>query len=98
MWWSVPVMIMARVGLSLLLDVRQDGVYAGSIRTSSSSMEVREPHALLGYFVNVGRANLAAEAANVGEAQIIGDDDEKVGAFTHICDVAGCGAGGGRSP
>lgn len=51
-------------------------------------MEVREPHALLRDFVNVGRANLAAEAANVGEAQVIGDDDEKVGAFTHVCGVA----------
>lgn len=69
----------------------------GNIRTSSSGMEVREPHALLGYFVDVGRANLAAEAANVGESQIIGDNDEKVGALTHVCGVAGGGAGGGRS-
>jgi hypothetical protein len=44
-------------------------------------MEIRKPHTFLREFVDIGRADLAAVAAYVGEAQIIGDDDKEVWAF-----------------
>lgn len=48
-------------------------------------MKVGKAQTLLCDLVNVGSANLAAEAAHVGEAEIIGDDDEEVGAFgSHV--------------
>lgn len=44
-------------------------------------MEISKAQSLLCDPVNVGSADLAAEAAHIGEAEIIGDDDEEVGAF-----------------
>lgn len=36
--------------------------------------------------VDVGRLDLRAEAAAVGEAEVVGDDDEEVGSlFGHCC-------------
>lgn len=46
-------------------------------------MEIRKPQTLLGDLVDVRRTDLAAKAAHIGETQVIGDDDEEVGAFTH---------------
>jgi pyocin large subunit-like protein len=48
-------------------------------------MKVSEAQTLLCDLVDVGSANLAAEAAHIGEAEIIGNDDKEVGAFgSHV--------------
>lgn len=48
-------------------------------------MEIGEAQALFCDLINVWSANLAAKAAHVGEAEIIGHDDEEVGALgSHI--------------
>jgi hypothetical protein len=46
-------------------------------------VEVGEAQAGAGQAVEVGRGDLAAEGADVGEAQVVGDDDEEVGALGH---------------
>jgi len=48
------------------------------LRAGSSSMEISKPNAIIGKTVDVGRTNLTAKAADVREAQIVGDDDEEV--------------------
>lgn len=55
----------------------------GALRACCSGVEIREPQPLICDLVDVGRADLAAEAAHVGEAQVIGNDDEEVRSFTH---------------
>lgn len=48
-------------------------------------MKVGKAQTVFCDLVNVGSANLAAEAAHIGEAEIIGNDDEEVGAFgSHV--------------
>lgn len=44
-------------------------------------MKVCEAQTILGELVNVRSTDLAAEAANIGEAEVVGDDDEKIWAF-----------------
>ena len=51
------------------------------------SAEVRQAHAGEGQFVEIGSGDLAAECADVGVAQVVGDDEENVG-------PRGCGLGG----
>lgn len=46
-------------------------------------MEICKSQTFLCDLVNIRRANLAAEAAHVGETEVIGDNDEEVGAFSH---------------
>lgn len=46
-------------------------------------MEIRKSQTFLCDLVNIRRANLAPEAAHVGETEVIGDNDEEVGAFSH---------------
>lgn len=48
-------------------------------------MEICETQTFLCDLINVGGANLAAEATHVGEAEIIGDDDQEVRALgSHV--------------
>lgn len=46
-------------------------------------MEICESQSFLCDLINIRRANLAAKAAHVGETEVIGDNDEEVGAFSH---------------
>lgn len=43
-------------------------------------MEIRKADAIPCDAVDVGRADLTAKATDIGKAQIVGDDDEEVGA------------------
>jgi len=57
------------------------GSYAHAVeylRASSSSMEISKPDTIIRKTVDVGRTNLTAKAADVREAQVVGDDDEEV--------------------
>ena len=44
-------------------------------------MKVSEPHALLGQTVEIRRTDLSSIATYIGEAQVIGDNHEEIGAF-----------------
>lgn len=46
-------------------------------------MEVCKSESFLCDLVDIWCADLAAEAAHVGETKVIGDNDEEVGAFSH---------------
>lgn len=48
-------------------------------------MEIGKSESLFGDLVDVGRADLSAEAAYIGETEVIGDYDEEVGAFSRHC-------------
>lgn len=48
-------------------------------------MEIGKSEAFFGDLVDVGRTDLSAEAAYIGETEVIGDDDEEVGAFSCHC-------------
>jgi hypothetical protein len=50
-------------------------------RAGGRRVEVREAHACVCKRVEVGRRDLAAECAEVGEAEIVSDDHEEVGAL-----------------
>lgn len=61
------------------------GVWALILRACCCRVKVCKAQSLLCDLVNVGSANLAAEAAHIGEAEIIGNDDEEVGTFgSHV--------------
>lgn len=46
-------------------------------------MKIGKPESFLGYLVDIWSADLAAKAAHVREAEVIGDNDEEVGSFSH---------------
>ena len=73
-------MIMARVGLLVsILTARKAIVY---LRASSRGVEVCKTNAaIVGKLVDVGGPDLAAEAAYIGEAQVVCNCYEEVGAF-----------------
>jgi hypothetical protein len=80
---------MARVGLLTVIHL-PFSLGGCNVRTSSGGMEIRKSHALLSYLIDVRRADLAAKAANVGEAQIISDNNEEIRSFTHfVCSDSG---------
>jgi len=47
-------------------------------------MEVSKAQSIVGQFVEVWCSNLAAKAAQVAEAQIIGHNDKEVGPFGRV--------------
>lgn len=54
------------------------------LRTSSRSMKVCETYASIeSKTIDIWCADFSSEAAYIGEAQVIGDDDEEVGTFIH---------------
>jgi hypothetical protein len=46
-------------------------------------MKIGKPETFLGDLVNIRSTDLAAKAAHIREAEVIGDNDEEVGAFGH---------------
>jgi hypothetical protein len=48
-------------------------------------MEISKSETLFGNLIDVWRADFTAEAAYIGETQVIGDDDEEVGSFSCHC-------------
>jgi hypothetical protein len=46
-------------------------------------VEIGESQTFLCDLIDIGGANLASKTAHVGEAEIVGDDNEEVGAFSH---------------
>jgi len=58
-------------------------------RTRSGGMEVGEAQSVVGQFVKVRCPDLAAKAAEVAEAQIIGHNDKEVGPFRGIVGFIG---------
>lgn len=46
-------------------------------------MEIGKSQTFLCDLIDMGGANLASKTAHVGEAEIVGDDNEEVGAFSH---------------
>jgi hypothetical protein len=52
-------------------------------------MEVGEAQSVVGQFVKIWCPDLAAKAAEVAEAQIIGHDDKEVGPFRGIVGFIG---------
>lgn len=50
-------------------------------------MEVSESNpAVEGQLIDIRSANLASEAAQVGEAKVISDNEEEIGSFFNHCD------------
>ena len=52
-------------------------------RAGRGGVEVGQAQAGDGQGVEVRRGDLAAEGADIGEAQVVGDDHQEVGAFAH---------------
>lgn len=46
-------------------------------------MKIGKPESFLGDLVNIWSVNLAAKTAHIREAEVVGDNDEEVGAFGH---------------
>jgi hypothetical protein len=46
-------------------------------------MKIGKPQSFLGDSVNIWSANLSAKTAYIREAEVVGDNDEEVGAFCH---------------
>ena len=53
-------------------------------RTRSGSMEVSKAQTIVGQFVKIRCSDLAAKAAQVAEAQVIGHNDKEVWPFGRI--------------
>jgi hypothetical protein len=58
-------------------------------RTRSGGMEVGKAQSVVGQFVKIRCSDLAAKAAQVAEAQIIGHNDKEVGPFRGIVGLIG---------
>ena len=67
--------------------------YSSSWGTSRGGMKVGETKAILCQLVNIGGVDLSAKAANVGEAKVVCNNHEKVGALVshNGCAWALCG-------
>ena len=74
MWWSVPVRIIARVGLrDPLVDARYQR--RASLRTSGCRVKAGETDAISRELVDVGCLNLASKTSRIREAEVVSDDD-----------------------
>jgi hypothetical protein len=58
-------------------------------RTRSSGMKVSKAQSIVGQFVKIWCSDLAAKAAQVAEAQIIGHNDKEVGPFGRVVGFIG---------
>ena len=63
----------------------KSGCIGGDLRACCCGVEVCESQSLLGDLVDVGGANFTTEATHVGEAEIVSDNDEEIGAFGSHC-------------
>jgi hypothetical protein len=81
MWWSVPVMILLgriegqRGFCSIVLPLAERDLHCSTRRTSSRSMEICETKPIAGQLVKIWRPDLATEAAQVAETEIVCYDD-----------------------
>ena len=55
---------------------------------ASGVIEVREPETADGQRIKIRRGNLAAEAADIGIAHIVGEDDDDVGPLGSVANDA----------
>lgn len=53
------------------------------LRACCSGVEIGESQTFLCDLIDIWGANLASKTAHIGEAEIVGDDNEEVGAFGH---------------
>ena len=82
------------VHVAQTVEVRVDAAeqHRARRRAAGVGVEVGEAHARLGQRVEVRRADLAAERAHVGEAHVVGEDDDDVRTTRWV----GRGGNGGR--
>jgi hypothetical protein len=75
------------------IEAREEGGAGGA--TAGGVVELGEAEAFLGERVEVGGADLAAVAAEVAEAHVVGHHDDDVGAAGGLCGAGGEGGGEG---